>query len=91
MEVLTKVESLIFRQSLSYPMVQVVKNRSVLINNRCVIKQFTDEDCILATPEGGYRIEGRNLRVKEYGDSFIRIDSDGIKKLELIGDGDKVE
>ena len=31
-------------------------------------------------------ILGVNLRIKEYGDLVIRIESDSIKKIEIVGD-----
>ena len=76
-----KVESLIFKQALGYPLVQLVNNESVLISNKCSIKHFADDICIVQTPEGRYEVSGDNLRVAEYGDYFIRIESDYIEKI----------
>ncbi|MCL1950956.1 MAG: YabP/YqfC family sporulation protein [Turicibacter sp.] len=74
-----KMESLIFKQSLGYCLVQLVNNRTVLISNRCSIKQFTETGCHIIVPNGRYEISGQNLRVAEYGDDFVRIESDLIK------------
>ena len=89
MEMVNRVEALIFNQGLNYPLVQIIKNETVLINSQCIVREFTDEICQISTPEGGYHLTGINLRIKEYGDSFIRIESDGIAKIEIIKDGDK--
>lgn len=86
-----KVESLIFNQVLNQPYLQLIKNKIVTINHRCIVNQFTDEVCTISTPEGRYRLSGKNLRVKEYGDYFIRIESDGIDKIEVIQAGDQHE
>lgn len=76
------MESLIFKQALGYSLVQLVNNQTVLISNRCSIKHFTDDICLVDTPQGQYEVAGSNLRVVEYGDEFIRIESD---LIELIG------
>ena len=83
MEMINKVESLIFKQALSYPLIQLIQNKSVIVNDRCTVENFTEESCILKTPDGV------NLRIKEYGDLVIRIESDGIKKIEIVGDMDE--
>lgn len=91
MEVLTKVETLIFNQKLNYPLLQLIKNKVVQINTACHIKEFNEDSCDIITAGGQYRITGSDLRVKEYGDSFMRIESSGIDKIEILGMGDKVE
>ncbi len=50
------------------------------------MENFTETSCILKTPENKYIISGENLRIKEYGDLVIRIESDRIKKIEIVGD-----
>ena len=86
MEMINKVESLIFKQALSYPLIQLIQNKSVIVNDRCTVENFTEESCILKTPDNRYVIFGVNLRIKEYGDLVIRIESDSIKKIEIVGD-----
>lgn len=86
MEIINKVEGLIFKQVLHYPLIQVVENKTVIINDRCTVEQFTEEFCKIKTPHICYELTGANLRVKEYGDFVIRIESDGVKKIEIVGD-----
>ena len=80
MQMLSKVESAIFKQTLHYPLLQVVEN------NRCTVEHFTDDFCMVKTPDCTYQLSGINFRVKEYGDFVIRIESDGVKKIEIVGD-----
>ena len=89
MEMINKVESLIFKEAMSYPLIQIIKNKTVIINDRCTVENFTEESCILKTPDNCYLISGINLRIKEYGDLVIRIESDRIKKIEIVGDVDE--
>ena len=91
MEMVNKVESLIFNQVLNQPSLQLIKNKIVTINHHCLVKQFTEDTCLISTPEGRYRLTGKNLRVKEYGDCFIRIESDGIEKIEVMQEEDEHE
>ena len=86
MEMVNKVESLIFKQALNYPLIQLIKNKTVIVNDHCTVENFTETSCILKTPENKYIISGENLRIKEYGDLVIRIESDRIKKIEIVGD-----
>lgn len=88
---ISKVEALIFNQGLNDCHLQLIKNQTILINNRCLVKEFTDDTCLISTPEGRYYLTGTNLRIKDYSERFIRIESDGIKKIEIIKDGDKNE
>lgn len=86
MEMVNKVESLIFKQALNYPLIQLIKNKTVIVNDHCTVENFMETSCILKTPENKYIISGENLRIKEYGDLVIRIESDRIKKIEIVGD-----
>lgn len=86
MEMVNKVESSIFKQALNYPLIQLIKNKTVIVNDHCTVENFTETSCILKTPENKYIISGENLRIKEYGDLVIRIESDRIKKIEIVGD-----
>lgn len=86
MEMVNKVESLIFKQALNYPLIQLIQNKTVIVNDRCTVEHFTEESCVLKTPDHQYMILGVNLRIKEYGDLVIRIESDSIKKIEIVGD-----
>jgi len=86
-----KVESLIFKQAVGEPLVQLVNNQTVLISNRCSIKHFTDDVCQVDTPQGRYEVAGHNLRVAEYGDHFIRIESDLIEFIGFKKGGHKHE
>ena len=38
MEIINKVEGLIFKQVLHYPLIQVVENKTVIINDRCTFE-----------------------------------------------------
>lgn len=51
-----------------------------------VVEHFTDDFCMVKTPDCTYQLSGINFRVKEYGDFVIRIESDGVKKIEIVGD-----
>lgn len=86
---INKVESLIFKQALEYPLIQLIQNKTVIVNDRCTVESFTEELCELKTPDNRYLIEGINLRIKEYGDFIIRIESDRVKKIEIVGDRDE--
>ena len=89
MEMINKVESLIFKQALDYPLIQLIQNKTVIVNDRCTLESFTEELCELKTSDNHYLIVGVNLRIKEYGDFIIRIESDSIKKIEIVGDRDE--
>ncbi|MGL4335341.1 MAG: hypothetical protein ACRCST_00500 [Turicibacter sp.] len=86
MEMVNKVESLIFKQVLHYPVIQVIQNKIMVINDQCYVDHFCDDNCVIHTPHGQYLIEGTMLRIKEYGDYVLRIESEGIKKIEIVGD-----
>ncbi|HAX73435.1 MAG TPA: hypothetical protein DCY20_07920 [Firmicutes bacterium] len=86
MEIVNRVESLIFRQALNYPIVQILQNKTVIINDKCLVDHFSEEYCIIQTPTVQYVLAGTNLRIKEYGDYVLKIESDGVKKIEIVGD-----
>ena len=44
MEMVNKVESLIFKQALNYPLIQLIKNKTVIVNDHCTVENFT-ENC----------------------------------------------
>lgn len=86
MQMLNKVESAIFKQTLHYPLLQVVENKTVIINDRCTVEHFADDFCIVRASSCTYRLSGIDFSVKEYGDFVIRIESNGVKKIEIVGD-----
>ena len=87
MKLVKKVEELVFNSGVTSN-IEIVKNRSVIISSTCVIEHFTDSECVLQVLNGvRYEIFGVNLSVREYGDMYIRIESDGISQL-IIGDKD---
>ena len=47
MEMVNKVESLIFKQALNYPLIQLIKNKTVIVNDHCTVENFTETSCIL--------------------------------------------
>ena len=85
------MESIIFKQAVGYPLLQLVNNQTVLISTRCFIRHFTDDICTVETLQGNYEIEGTNLRVVEYGDSYIRIESDMIQNIGFRKEVSKLE
>jgi len=73
MGVLDKIEDLIF-QTKALASVEIVKNRIVIIKMRCVIERLSVDECHLLTSGGiRYKIQGDNLQVKEYGDTYVKI------------------
>ena len=54
MEMVNKVESLIFKQALNYPLIQLIKNKTVIVNDHCTVENFTETSCNLKTPENKY-------------------------------------
>ena len=73
MGVMDKIEDLVF-QGGTLGSVEIVKNRIVLIKMRCVIDRLSDDECHLLSAGGiRYRIQGNNLQIKEYGDSYVKV------------------
>ena len=50
MEMVNKVESLIFKQALNYPLIQLIQNKTVIVNDRCTVEHFTEESCVFKDP-----------------------------------------
>ncbi len=86
MELFHRVESMIFEKTLQYPSIQVLKNKEVIIQAQCYVKEFTDTRCVIHTPHGHYQIKGQNLSLNEYADFVLKIQSDGISQIEIVGD-----
>lgn len=74
MALLDKIENLVFgAQALAS--VEIVRDRIVLVKTFCNIEHLTDEECFLRTAGGTlYKIYGMGLQVKEYGDTYVKVE-----------------
>ena len=86
MEIIQRVETMIFEKTLQYPSIQILKNKTVIIQAQCYVEVFTDTECVIHTSYGNYKITGKNLSLNEYADFILRIQSDGILRVEIEGD-----
>jgi len=74
MGVLDKIENLVFgAQALAN--VEIVRDRIVLVKTFCTIEHLADDACFLRTAGGTlYKIYGSGLQVKEYGDTYVKVE-----------------
>lgn len=85
MGVVNKIEDLIFR-SKSLASIEIIKNKIVLIKMRCEIDHLSDKEChLIASKNIKYKILGENLQIKEYGDTYIKIEAKQIKSFSIQG------
>lgn len=90
MSVMDKIEDLVF-QSRALGSVEIVKDRIVLIKMCCMIKLLTDDEChLLGTHGVCYKILGDCLQIKEYGDTYVKIEGNRITSFLIDwGAGDE--
>ena len=85
MEVIGRVEQLIFEKTSQHPSLQLLQNKIVVIQAKCEIEVFTDHMCLIKTPSATYRISGKNLSLSEYADFSLQSKSDGIQGILVEG------
>lgn len=74
MGVIDKIEDLVFGAR-SLASVEIVRDRIVLVKTFCNIEYLTDDKCFLRTAGGTlYKIYGVDLQVKEYGDTYVKVE-----------------
>ena len=84
MSVIDKIENLVF-QSKALANVEIVKDRIVILKMRCVIDYLSDCECHLLSAHGTtYKILGDCLQIKEYGDTYVKVEGRRITSF-LIG------
>jgi len=90
MGVIDKIEDLVF-QSKALASVEIVKDRIVVAKMRCVIEYLSDNECHLLSAHGKrYKILGDALQVKEYGDTYVKVEGKHIASF-LIERGEADE
>ena len=88
MEISKKIEDLIFNTNATSN-IEIERNKIVTVSAKSEIMGFTESECRLAAAGGSsYKITGKNLRIKEYSDFYIRVESDNIEEVKIIGVGD---
>lgn len=88
MGVIDKIEDLVFTSKV-LASVEIVKNKMVLFKMRCVIIHLSDSVCLLEVAHGiRYKILGDMLQIKEYGDTYVKIEGRRITGLFIEGGDD---
>ncbi|MCL1990470.1 MAG: hypothetical protein FWG67_06215 [Defluviitaleaceae bacterium] len=78
MGILNKIEDLIF-SSKTFASVEILKHRMVIVKMRCEIGYLSEHEChLLGTHDVRYKIMGHNLQVKEFGDTYVKIEGAAI-------------
>ncbi|MCL2559966.1 MAG: hypothetical protein FWE07_05710 [Turicibacter sp.] len=89
MGVMDKIEDLVF-QSRSLSSVEILKDKCVVVKMRCVIEKLTDTECCLLSASGvRYRIFGDRLKIKEYGDTYVKVSTLMLRNFAIEGDQDE--
>ena len=84
MSVIDKIENLIFQRG-ALASVEIVKDRIVILKMRCMIDHLSDRECHLLSAHGTmYKILGEQLQIKEYGDTYVKVEGARITSF-LIG------
>ena len=85
MGVIDKIEDLVF-QSRTLASVEIVKNKMVVVKMRCIIAHLSDSECHLLGTRGiKYKVLGDALQVKEYGDTYVKIEGTRITGFLIEG------
>ena len=85
MKIAKKIEDLIFNTN-AMSNIEIERNKIVTVGAKSEIMSFTEDECRLDAVGGSsYKITGRNLRIKEYSDFYIRVESDSIEEVKIIG------
>jgi len=89
MKVMDKIEDLVF-QSKALASIEIVKDRIVVAKIRCEIEYLSDEECHLLSASGvRYKILGDCLQVKEYGDTYVKVEGRRITSFLIGGQADE--
>jgi len=87
MSIIDKIEDLLFT-SRALASIEMVRNRLVILKMRCDIEHLSDSECQLRCRQGHfYKILGKNLQVKEYGDTYVKVIGDKVTGF-LIEEGE---
>ena len=85
MGVIDKIEDLVF-QSKALSNIEIVRDRIIVAKMRCVIEHLSDNECHLLSASGArYKILGDCLQVKEYGDTYVKVE--GVRITSFLIDG----
>ena len=85
MGVIDKIEDLVFTSKV-LASVEIVKNKIVLVKMRCSIAHLSENECQLIVARGVlYKILGEGLQVKEYGDTYVKIEGRKITGFLIEG------
>jgi len=85
MGVIDKIEDLVF-QSKALSSIEIVRDRIIVAKMRCVIEHLSDNECHLLSASGTrYKILGDCLQVKEYGDTYVKVE--GVRITSFLIDG----
>ena len=85
MKVMNKIEDLVF-QSRALASIEIVKDKIVVVKMRCIIEHLSDNECYLLSAHGTkYKILGDFLQVKEYGDTYVKIEGRRITSVVIDG------
>ena len=85
MKVINKIEDLVF-QGGALASIEIVKDRIIVMKMRCVIEYLTDCECHLLSTQGTkYKILGDGLQVREYGDTYVKVEGQRITSFLIDG------
>ena len=88
MKVIDKIENLVF-QGGALASIEIVKDRIIVVKMRCVIKRLSNDECYLLNSHGTrYKILGDHLQVKEYGDTYVKVEGKKITRFLIDGGED---
>ena len=81
MKVMNKIEDLVF-QSRALASIEIAKDKIVVVKMRCVIEHLSDNECHLLSAHGTrYKVLGDFLQVKEYGDTYVKVEGRRITSI----------
>ena len=87
MGLINKIEDLVFG-SQTLASVEIVRNRIIIIKAFCHIEHLNDHECFLRTAGGTkYQIYGTALQIKEYGDTYVKVEGQRVTSflIEAVG------
>jgi len=86
MGMIDKIEDLVFA-SRTLASVEIVKDKIVILKMRCDIEHLSDQECRMRNSNGVcYKIVGEGLQVKEYGDTYVKVEGVRITSFSIEGD-----
>ena len=81
MGVMDKIEDLVFQGGVTSS-IELVRDRLIVAKMRCVIEYLSDDECHLLSASGTrYKILGHCLQIKEYGDTYVKVEGERITSL----------